>query len=129
MNQQLRLDLYREYMAAKGVEPRISTPVIWEFLWRQGLDVPPPPFVNPVLLGLIYTAVGLALPLFLGALFALRELPFRFHFPPWKVIEAMMIGSALLMGLGTPIYYRALARRCGLGSWRTFSGHRQRPLP
>lgn len=129
MNQQERLDLYREYMATKGIDPNISTPKVWEFLWRQGLEIPPPPFINPVVLGLIYSAAGLALPLVVGVFLALMGVGHRFYFPPWKLIEAMMIGSALVMGLGTPLYYRALARRCGLGSWSTFIGLRQRPLP
>lgn len=129
MDHQQRLGLYRQYMASKGVDPKISTPVIWEFLWRHGLQVPPPPFINPVLMALAYVPLGLAFPLILGVIFMVLSAGHGFYFPPRKLVEAMMIGSALIIGLGTPLYYRGLARRCGLGSWSTFIGHPQRPLP
>jgi hypothetical protein len=129
MDHQERVDLYRTYMATKGVDPKISVPVIWEFLWRQGFEIPPPPFINPFVMALAFIPVGLAFPLALGALFVMRGAGHPFYFPPWKVVEAMMIASALAIGLGTPLYYRGMARRYGLGSWSTFIGHRQRPLP
>ena len=125
MNHQERVDLYRQYMATKGIDPKISTPQVWEFLWRQGLDVPPPPFINPVVMALVYIPVGLAFPLVLGVIFMLLGAGRGFDFPPWKLVEAMMIGCGLLMGIGSPLYYLGLARRCGLGSWSTFIGYRQ----
>lgn len=129
MNQQERVGLYREYMAAKGVDPKTSVPPMWEFLWSQGLEVPPPPFVNPVVLALVFIPIGALFPLVLGVIFFLLNAGHKFYMPPWPWIEAMMAGCALFLGLGTPVYYRNLARRCGLDSWSTFIGHRQRPLP
>ena len=129
MNQQQRVDLYREYMAAKGVDPKTSVPPMWEFLWSQGLDLPPPPFVNPVVLALVFIPIGALFPLALGVIFFLSNAGHKFYMPPWPWIEAMMVGCSLFLGLGTPVYYRNLARRCGLGSWSTFIGHQQRPLP
>ena len=129
MNQQERVDLYREYMASKGVDPKTSVPPMWDFLWRLGLEIPPPPFINPAVLALAFIPIGALLPLVLGVLFFLLSAGHRFYWPPWQLMEAIIVGSALLIGLGTPVYYRQLARRCGLGSWSTFIGHRQRPLP
>lgn len=129
MHHQERLALYRQYMVTKGIDPKISTPGIWEFLWQQGLEIPPPPFINPVVMALVYIPLGLAFPLVLGVAFMVFGPGHRFYFPPWKVVEALMVGCGLFMGLGSPIYYRNLARRCGLGTWSTFIGHPQRPLP
>jgi hypothetical protein len=129
MNQQERVELYREYMAAKGVDPNASVPPMWKFLWSQGLEVPPPPFINPVVLALVFIPMGALFPLVLGVIFFLLSAGHTFYVPPWPWIEVMMVGCALLLGLGTTFYYRNLARRCGLGSWSTFIGHRQRPLP
>jgi hypothetical protein len=128
MNQQERVDLYREYMAAMGVDPKTSVPPLWELMWSQGLEFPPPPFINPVVLALVFIPIGALFPLALGVIFFMLGVGHRFNIPPWPWIEAMMMGCALLLGLGTPLYYRNLARRCGLGSWSTFIGHRQRPL-
>lgn len=129
MNQQERVDLYKQYMASKGVAPTTSVPPLWDVMWRMGLDIPPPPFVSTAVLALIFIPLGALLPLALGVLFFVLSAGHRFYWPPWPLIEAMVIGSALLIGLGTPWYYWQLARRCGLGSWSTFIGHRQRPLP
>ncbi|OOG39167.1 DUF6404 family protein [Rhodanobacter sp. C05] len=129
MNQQERVDLYREYMASRGIAPKTSVPPMWDFLWRLGLEIPPPPFINPAVLALVFIPLGALLPPVLGVLFFLLNAGHRFYWLPWHLMEAMMVGSALLLGLGTPVYYRQLARRCGLGSWSTFIGHRQRPLP
>lgn len=99
-----------------------AVPPLWEFLWARGIEVPPPPFMGPLVLGLCGAVLGPALALGVWVLGALR--PRRYH-SPWHVALWMALAGGMAGLLFVPIYYRRMARRFGLARWSSFVGVRQ----
>ena len=117
MTQLSKLESYKQYMAAKGINKATAFPSAWGVLWSMGIKIPPPPFLGFVSLAVI--AGGLFGPLFgLGAWLlgnrGVREMP-----ASKALWVALFTGT--VFGLIMAAYYRHLARKHRLGSWAGFS--------
>jgi hypothetical protein len=120
-----RVQKYESYMAAQGVPRSTASPKLWQWLWSCGIECPPPPFMNRAALALCF-GVGLSLIPVVLWLYSYFRHPLRHHMPVHGVI--WIVGGSFVVGaLLGPVYYRRLARRCGLASWSTFHGKRQAP--
>jgi hypothetical protein len=125
MNHNERVQSYERYMAAQGIPRSSASPMLWQWLWSRGIECPPPPFMRWIAVALI-TGAGLsAIPVVLW-LFAFARHPFRHPMPAHVLMWFMGISFAVGAVLG-PIYYRRMARRCGLVDWSSFRGARQWP--
>jgi hypothetical protein len=120
---QQRLDLYKRYMAAEGAQMDAAAPPVWEMLWSWGIEVPPPPFVHPILLGLVG---ALLLPIIPFVLWLVNLLRVERRRIPWSFAAACMVAVSVFGLFAFPIYYHRMARRHGLVRWSTFRGVRQR---
>jgi hypothetical protein len=128
MNHQDRVAVYKHYMATQGARMDAAAPPLWEAMWARGIEVPPPPFLGPAVLGLFGALSLAAIPgvLWLFSLVRAWLHPISRHAMPW--LWAAWIAAAVgAFGLvATPVYYHRMAKRHGLARWATFAGVRQR---
>jgi hypothetical protein len=125
MNHSERVRRYETYMAAEGIPRNTASPKPWQWLWSRGIECAPPPFMSWLALalygGLVLSSISIALWVYSYVLH-----PFWHHMPAryalWITGVSFGVGALLV-----PIYYRRLARRCGLASWSSFHGKRQLP--
>lgn len=124
MNHQRRVDLYRQYMAESGADPRVAVPPFWEFAWSRGWELAPPPFMS--CFGLAFFA-ALAFPALAFGLWLLFTLHPRYHsHMPFTFAAWIAAGLGLFGVIAFPLYYKRMAKRYGLSRWSTFVGARQR---
>lgn len=116
-------------MATEGARMDAVAPPLWEVMWAHGIELPPPPFLSPVILGAFGALSMAAIPgvLWLFSVFRAQLDPIIRHSMPWSW-AAWLVAAAGLFGLvAIPIYYHRMAKRYGLVRWVTFAGVRQRP--
>lgn len=123
MNHQQRVEIYKQYMANAGADLNAAAPSLWEYAWKRGWEIPPPPFMSSLGLALFaalaYPALALLLWLLLTVLRPMHGIPFTFA--AWIAVLAGLFGAVV-----APLSSRRMAKKYGLVQWSTFSGVRQR---
>ncbi|QNA89821.1 hypothetical protein G4G28_17445 [Massilia sp. Dwa41.01b] len=117
MTNSIKLQSYKQHMAAKGVGESTAFPPAWSMLWSIGFKVPPPPFLGFVSLVLI--CGGFFGPVFGIGVWLLGNRGMR-EMPANKAMWVALITGAAF-GIIMAAYYRHIARRHRLGSWAAFS--------
>ena len=117
-----KVEAYKALMVTRGVNASTAAPPLWELFWSLGLEIPPPLFMNPLLLFLFTgTNFGIFFGLiawFLGNRGA-RSMPLSEA--GWVVLIA---GAAF--GIAIAWYCRRLASQQQLGPWSAFGKARVR---
>ncbi len=122
-----RIEAYKKYMLAQGIDKRLFAPAVWRVCWSLGIYLLPPPFMGVLSLALVSIIFGVPVGGVAWIVIFLDVLTWpNFHAPVTLVPLWWSIALAsILMAVGNWIYYRRMARSYGLESWSTFSGVRQ----
>ena len=127
MQPKLRIEAYKKYMLAQGIDKWLFAPAAWRVSWSLGIYLPPPPFMSVLSLAVVSIIFGVPVGgvAWIVIFLDVRDWP-NFHVPVSLVLLWWSIAFAsMLMAAGNLIYYRRMARRYGLGPWSTFTGVRQ----
>lgn len=117
MTNSSKIDVYKQYMAAKGVGESTAFPPAWSALWSIGIKIPPPPFLGFVPLVLI--GGGFFGPVFSLGAWILGNRGVREMSATAALWVALITGAAFGVFMAT--YYCHIARKLRLGSWAAFS--------
>ena len=113
-----KIAAYKELMATRGISAATAAPPLWKLCWTLGLRIPPPLFMNPLLLFLLTgTSFGI---LFGFGAWVLGNRGAR-SMPLSKAGWVALITGAAF-GIAIAWYCRRLARQQQLGSWSAFDG-------
>ena len=108
-----KLETYKTRMATEGIGESTAFPPLWRLLWAMGWHVAPPPFMGFFALVIVTGGAFGVLFTALGWVMVHRSVhSILSSHPGWT-----MLASGAVFGLAMAVYYRALARRCGLRSW------------
>jgi hypothetical protein len=117
MNQFKKLELYKQYMEAAGVNKDTAFPPLWRIFWRIGIKIPPPIFLGFLLNLLIFVGCNCLL-------YILITWVFRIFGGNDQTLKQPLFMLGITLSMAVPAAYQQyeLAKRHNLGSWVSFTG-------
>lgn len=115
MNFQTKVEAAKKLLSSKGIPRPAYAPTVVAFLWKAGVEIPPPHFAG---FGGVFAFATALFGVAWGAIMWFAW--WSRHSTPLAVALGTSIVVALAVGLAVAAYYRASARKYAIPRWRDF---------